>query len=77
MAPQVIQAIAGLNLRRPWLPRAGISASALRIVATPDRRKLAVRIASYPEVDISMPFEWNATAAEVVIPRADLVRVAP
>ena len=35
------------------------------IVATPDRRKLAVRITSYPEVDISLPFAWNATAAEV------------
>jgi hypothetical protein len=35
------------------------------IVATPDRRKFAVRITSYPELDISIPFEWNATAAEV------------
>jgi hypothetical protein len=35
------------------------------IVATPDRRKFAVRITSYPVVDISVPFEWNATAAEV------------
>ena len=35
------------------------------IVATPDRRKFAVRITSYPEVDISVPFDWNATAAEV------------
>jgi len=34
------------------------------IVATPDRRKFAVRITSYPEVDISVPFDWNATAAE-------------
>ncbi len=34
------------------------------IVATPDRRKFAVRITSYPELDISIPFEWNATAAE-------------
>jgi hypothetical protein len=24
-----------------------------------------VRITSYPEVDISVPFDWNATAAEV------------
>jgi hypothetical protein len=32
-------------------------------VATPDRRKFAVRITSYPAVDISVPFEW--TAAEV------------
>jgi hypothetical protein len=24
-----------------------------------------VRITSYPEVDISIPFEWNATPAEV------------
>lgn len=35
------------------------------IVATPDRRRFAVRITSYPEVDISVPFEWNVTAAEV------------
>lgn len=35
------------------------------IVATPDRRRCAVRITSYPEVDISIPFEWNATAAEI------------
>jgi hypothetical protein len=35
------------------------------IVATPDRRKFAVQITSYPELDISMPFDWNATAAEV------------
>jgi hypothetical protein len=35
------------------------------IVATPDRRQFAVRITSYPAVDISVPFEWSATAAEV------------
>ena len=35
------------------------------IVATPDRRKFAVRITSYPELDISVLFEWSATAAEV------------
>lgn len=35
------------------------------IVAAPDRREFAVRITSYPEVDISVPFSWNATAAEV------------
>lgn len=35
------------------------------IVATQDRRKFAVRITSYPDVDISVPFEWNTTAAEV------------
>ena len=35
------------------------------IVATPDRRKFAMRITSYPAVDISVPFDWNATAAEV------------
>jgi hypothetical protein len=35
------------------------------IAATPDRRKFAVRITSYPEVDISVPFDRNATAAEV------------
>jgi hypothetical protein len=29
------------------------------IVATPDRRKFAVRM------DVSIPFEWNATPAEV------------
>jgi hypothetical protein len=48
---------AGLNLRRPWLPPASISKSASRawIVATPDRRKFAVRITSYPELDISVP----------------------
>ena len=35
------------------------------IVATPDHRRFAVRITSYPQVDISIPFEWNATPAEV------------
>jgi hypothetical protein len=35
------------------------------IVATTDRREFAVRITSYPEVDISVPFDWDATAAEV------------
>lgn len=35
------------------------------IVATPDRRKFAVRITSYPELDISVAFDWNATAAEM------------
>ena len=35
------------------------------IVAAPDRRRFAVRITSYPEVDLSVPFDWNATAAEV------------
>jgi hypothetical protein len=35
------------------------------IVATPDRRKFAVRITSYPEVDFSLPFDWIVTAAEV------------
>jgi hypothetical protein len=33
------------------------------IVATPDRRKFAVRITSYPAVDIIVAFDWNATAA--------------
>lgn len=42
------------------------------IVATPDRRRFAVRITSYPELDISVPSEWNATAAEVT----DRVRAA-
>jgi hypothetical protein len=37
------------------------------IVATPDRREFAVRITSYPEVDISLPFAWNATATEVTV----------
>jgi len=35
------------------------------IVARPDRRKFAVRITSYPDVDIIVPFDWNATAADV------------
>ena len=35
------------------------------IVAAPDRRRFAVRITSYPEVDVSIPFEWHATPAEV------------
>jgi hypothetical protein len=35
------------------------------MVATPDRRRFAVRITSYPELDISVPFDWNATPAEV------------
>jgi hypothetical protein len=35
------------------------------IAATTDRRKFTVRITSYPEVDISVPFDWNATGAEV------------
>jgi hypothetical protein len=35
------------------------------MVADPDRRTLAVRIAAYPEVDISVVFDWSATAAEV------------
>jgi hypothetical protein len=35
------------------------------IVAAADRREFSVRITSYPEVDISVPFVWNATAAEV------------
>ena len=35
------------------------------IVATPDRREFAVRVTSYPEVDIAVSFAWNANAAEV------------
>ena len=35
------------------------------IVATPDRRRFSVRITSYPALDISIPFEWNATPGEV------------
>ena len=42
------------------------------IVAAPDRRRFAVRITSYPEVDISIPFDWNATPGEV----AERVRTA-
>jgi hypothetical protein len=56
-------AIGRLNLR-PWLA-AGRHLTKLFegwIVATPDRRKFAVRITSYPELDISIPFERNATA---------------
>jgi hypothetical protein len=30
-----------------------------------DRRRFAVWITSYAELDISIPFEWSATAAEV------------
>jgi hypothetical protein len=58
---------AGLNLRPPSSLAAGISQSYYEgwIVATPDRRRFAVRITSYPALDISIPFEWNATAAEV------------
>jgi hypothetical protein len=35
------------------------------IIATPDRRKFAVRITSYPDVDIIVPFDWKATTADV------------
>jgi len=35
------------------------------IVATQDRRKFAVRITSSPNVDIIVPFDWNATTVEV------------
>ena len=35
------------------------------IVAGPDRQEFAVRITSCPGVDISVPFDWRATAAEV------------
>lgn len=35
------------------------------IVATPDRRRFAVGITSNPELDISVPFDWNVTPAEV------------
>jgi hypothetical protein len=35
------------------------------IVAASDRRKFAVRITSYMEVEISVPFDWDAPAAEV------------
>jgi hypothetical protein len=59
--------------RRPELESAVVAAGGRHltklyegwIVATPDRRKFAVRITSYPELDLSIPFEWNATAAEV------------
>jgi len=58
--------------RRPELEAAVVAAgSNVRgrfegwIVATTDRRKFTVRITSYPEVEVSVPFDWNATAAEV------------
>jgi hypothetical protein len=35
------------------------------IVATTDRRRFARRIASHRELDISIPFDWNATPADV------------
>ena len=35
------------------------------IVSSPDSRKFAVRITSYPAADISLLFEWNATAGDV------------
>ena len=35
------------------------------IVAAPNRRTFAIRITSYPEVDLSVLFDWDATAAEV------------
>lgn len=35
------------------------------IAAAADRRKFAVRITSYPELDVSVRFDWNASAAEV------------
>jgi hypothetical protein len=35
------------------------------VVAAPDRWKFAARITSHPTLDISNPFEWNATAADV------------
>jgi len=38
------------------------------IVATADRQKFAMRITSYTEVDISVLFDCNATAAEVTEP---------
>jgi len=34
------------------------------IAATPDRRKFAMRITSYPAVDISVPFEWSRDCGE-------------
>jgi len=58
--------------RRPELEAAVIAAgrhSSKRfegwIVATQDRRKFAVRITSSPNVDIIVPFDWNATTVEV------------
>jgi hypothetical protein len=42
------------------------------IVATPDRRRFALRITSYPSVDISVAFDWDAAAVEVT----ERVRVA-
>jgi hypothetical protein len=41
-------------------------ASLIRLgMARTDRRQFAVRITSYSERDIFIPFEWNVTAAEV------------
>jgi hypothetical protein len=34
----------------------------------PDSQKFAVRITSHPGLDISIPFEWNTTSAEVTEP---------
>jgi hypothetical protein len=33
--------------------------------AQPTSTPMMARITSYPELDISVPFDWNATAAEV------------
>jgi len=54
--------IAGLNLRRPWLPPAGTSQSSSRVGSSPPQTvgNSPWRITSYPHVDISIPFEWNA-----------------
>ena len=58
--------------RRPELDAAAVAAGRHLTklfegwtVATPDRRRLAVRIASYPAAGNSVPFKWNATAADV------------
>ncbi len=58
--------------RRPELEAAVVAAGRHSIkrfegwiVATQDRRKFAVRITSSPDVDIIVPFDWNATTVEV------------
>jgi hypothetical protein len=65
--PKPCRGIAGPNLR-PAVVAAGKHLTKLFegwIVATPGRRKFAVRITSYPELDISVMFDWNAMAADV------------
>jgi hypothetical protein len=65
--PTPFHGIAGLISKRLWSPPGRHLKKLFEgwMVATPDRRRFAVRITSYPELDISVPFEWNVTAAEV------------